>query len=133
MQAAAAAVERKPRLRIVVIDDEPDAVLMLLALLRVEGHDAIGFSSAREAMKGIEEFDPDVIISDLSMPVKSGWDIAREVRKNASGDRPLLIAISGVYTRSADKILTEIAGYHYYLTKPCDPKVLLELVDKAAE
>ena len=125
------AVQTRRRLRVMVVDDLPDTVLMLLALLRDEGYEAIGFSSAREALKRMEEFNPDVVISDIAMPSVNGWDLAREVRRVKGGLRPMLIGISGHYTGGADRILAEIAGYNYYLTKPCDPKVLMELLKLA--
>jgi DNA-binding response OmpR family regulator len=116
------------RLRVVVIDDEPDTVLMLLTLLRDEGYEAEGFASGRAALDSLRAYDPDVVISDVSMPIVNGWDIAREVRRIMGESRPTLIGISGHYVRTADKILAELAGFNYYLTKPYDPKGLLALL-----
>ena len=126
--ASRATATRPRRLRVLVVDDLPDTVMMLLALLRDEGYEAIGFSSGREALKRLEEFDPDVVISDIAMPSLNGWDLAREVRRVMGTSRPVLIGISGHYTGGADRVLAEIAGYNHYLTKPCDPKVLMELL-----
>jgi DNA-binding response OmpR family regulator len=131
VSAAAATTLRRPRqLRVVVIDDEPDTVITLLAILRDEGYEAEGFSNAKEALRSIPNFLPDVIISDLAMPSPSGWDVARNVRA-LLGEKPMLIAVSAHYTKDTDKRLAEIVGYNYYLTKPCDPNVLLTLVQKA--
>jgi CheY-like chemotaxis protein len=114
-------------LRVLVIDDQPDAVLMLLTLLRTEGYHAEGFGSARAALQELRVFKPDVIISDVSMPNMNGWELAREIR-HLMGERPTLIAISGYYTRGPDKVLAELAGYNFYLTKPYDPNVLMALL-----
>jgi CheY-like chemotaxis protein len=114
-------------LRVIVIDDEPDAVLMLLTLLRNEGYNAMGFASARAALKELRAFDPDVVISDVSMPFMNGWELAREIRQ-IMGERPVLIGISGQYMRGPDRVLAELAGYNFYLTKPCDPKELMALL-----
>jgi CheY-like chemotaxis protein len=116
------------RLRVVVIDDEPDTVLMLLTLLRDEGYEAEGFASGRAALDSLRAYDPDVVISDVSMPIVNGWDIAREVRRIMGESRPTLIGISGHYVRTADKILAELAGFNYYLTKPYDPNALMALL-----
>jgi len=127
--AASRASSRAPnRLRVVVIDDEPDAVLMLLTLLRDEGYEAEGFASGKAALDSLRAYDPDVVISDVAMPTVNGWDIAREVRRIMGESRPTLIGISGHYVRTADKILAELAGFNYYLTKPYDPKVLMALL-----
>lgn len=114
-------------MRVAVIDDEPDAVLMMLTLLRSEGYTATGFGSARSALRELRTFDPDVVISDVSMPFMNGWELAREVR-NMMGERPTLIGISGQYMRGPDKVLAELAGFNFYLTKPCDPKELMALL-----
>jgi DNA-binding response OmpR family regulator len=113
-----------------VIDDQPDTVMTLLELLREEGHVAMGHSSSREAMESLSTFLPDVVISDLAMPAPHGFDVAREVRKTL-GPKPLLIAVTAQYTKPTDKVLAEVVGYDYYLIKPCDPNVLLALMDKA--
>jgi CheY-like chemotaxis protein len=114
-------------LRVVVIDDDPDAVLMLLSLLRTEGYNPTGFGSARAAIRALPTLDPDVVISDVSMPFMNGWDLAREIRQ-IMGERPTLIGISGQYMRGPDKVLAELAGFNFYLTKPCDPKELMALL-----
>jgi CheY-like chemotaxis protein len=114
-------------LRVVVIDDEPDAVLMLLTLLRNEGYDAKGFGSARAALRELGALDPDVVISDVSMPYMNGWELARQIRQ-MMGERPTLIGISGQYMRGPDKVLAELSGFNFYLTKPCDPKELMALL-----
>jgi DNA-binding response OmpR family regulator len=44
------------------------------------------------------------------------------------GERPTLIGISGQYMRGPDKVLAELAGFNFYLTKPCDPKELMALL-----
>ena len=120
------------RLRVLVVDDEPDTVLTLLALLRDQGHDAEGYGSGAAALEAIEKSDPDVIVSDIGMPPPNGWDVARQVRQlKGAGPRPLMIAITGQYTKSADRMLAQIAGFDYFLTKPCDPQVLMALIEKA--
>jgi DNA-binding response OmpR family regulator len=127
--ATSRASSRAPnRLRVVVIDDEPDAVLMLLTLLRDEGYEAEGFASGKAALNSLRAYDPDVVISDVAMPTVNGWDIAREVRRIMGESRPTLIGVSGHYVRTADKILAELAGFNYYLTKPFDPKALMALL-----
>jgi CheY-like chemotaxis protein len=120
-------------LRVLVVDDEPDTVMTLLTLLRDEGYDARGSGSAVAAVKLLGEFDPDVIISDISMPVMNGWDLAREVRRSMGEKRPMLIAISGQYTKGGDRVLAEIVGYSDLIAKPADPKVLFALLEKARD
>ena len=60
------------RLRIMVVDDEPDTVLTLLALLREEGYEADGFASGKSALEALVKLDRDVIISDIAMATPNG-------------------------------------------------------------
>jgi DNA-binding response OmpR family regulator len=118
-------------LRVLVADDEPDTVLTLMELLREEGHEAHGVHDGVSVMPAVREFDPDVVLLDISLPGMSGWDVARTIRQVCGQERPLLIAISGVYKESADQILGKLAGFNYYLAKPYDPSVLLTLLRDA--
>jgi DNA-binding response OmpR family regulator len=68
-----------------------------------------------------------VVLLDIAIPGMSGWDVARELRATYGDRRPLLIAISGVYKKAADRILGTITGFNYYLAKPYDPNVLTTL------
>ena len=115
-----------------VVDDEPDTVITLLELLRSEGYEAEGFGSGKAALEKLAAFDPDVIISDIGMPHLTGWDVARVVRKRMGTRRPVLVAISGQYTKGADKLLAQMKGFNYYLVKPCDPNELLSLLGPLA-
>ena len=115
------------RLRIAVIDDDPDAVMMLLTLLRSQGYEAQGYGSAKVALLALRTFRAHVVISDVAMPSMSGWDVAREIRRN-SGEQPTLIGISGHYIKGADKVLAELAGFDFYFTKPYDPRALMALL-----
>jgi CheY-like chemotaxis protein len=120
------------RFRILVADDERDTVLTLTALLRDEGHEVRAVYHARDALPVVHEFDPDAALLDIAMPGQTGWDVARDIRRVKGHARPLLIALSGVYKNSADKILSEIAGFNYYLSKPYEPKVLMALLGTLA-
>jgi CheY-like chemotaxis protein len=126
-------VRRQGPVRVLVVDDEPDTVMTLLAILRDEGYEALGFSHPLEALKALREFDPDVVISDIAMPVMSGWELARKVREKMGEGRPVMIAISGVYRKSVDKLLASTSGYAFFLAKPCDPGVVVTLIEKALE
>jgi len=116
------------RLRVLVADDERDTVLMLTAILRDEGYETEGVYNGRDALAATSGFDPDVVVVDIVMPGMSGWEVARAVREETSAERPLLIAISGQYTKASDRFLAESVGFNHFLQKPCDPGELLALL-----
>ena len=116
------------RLRVLVVDDDPDLVKSLVLLLETEGYETRGLQSAQSILTDVLEFDPDVIIMDIKMPERSGWEAASALRQRVTNLRLLLIAVSGVYTRGVDKLLCEMSGFDHVLMKPLDPAALLQLI-----
>ena len=114
--------------RVLVVDDDRDLVLSLVALLRTEAYEARGVHDATQILQTIREYGPDVVILDIAMPGKTGWDAAREIRARMPGKKPALIGMSGEHTTGADRMHSELNGFDFYLMKPCDPNVLLTLL-----
>ena len=115
-------------LRVVVADDERDTVLTLMTLLEEEGYQVRGLFGGAEVSRAVRDFQPDAVLLDLSMPDKSGFQIAQEIRNSPGGELPLLIAISGRYKQGADRILSELAGFDHHVAKPYDLNALLRLL-----
>lgn len=115
-------------LRIIVADDEPDDVAMLKVLLNDEGHDVLPLYRGRDVMAQIHDFDPDAVVLDIAIPDRSGYELAKEIRERYGQIRPLLIAVTGRYKQSSDRMLGQIVGFDHYLLKPYDPKELLALL-----
>jgi CheY-like chemotaxis protein len=114
------------KLRILVVDDNPDSVITLAAVLRDEGHDVRSAYDGSQALAAAREFQPEAVLLDIAMPGGvSGWEVARLLRKS-SGDasRPLIIAISAKYKQPPEKM----ALCNHFLTKPYDPNFLLALL-----
>jgi len=105
------------QLRILVADDDRDAVLTLMTLLRDDGHDVRGVYKGRQALDAFASFEPDVLLLDIALPELSGWEVAREI-KARHRKHPLIVGISGEYKSRSDAILSEIIGFDHYLTKP---------------
>ena len=116
-------------LRIIIADDEADTVLTLRALLIDDGHDVAGFHSAVAVMRELERQIADVVIVDINMPSVSGYEVARETRRIYGDLAPMLIAISGKWTGQTDRMLSTLAGFDHFFEKPCDMKVLRELLE----
>ena len=114
--------------RVLVVDDNRDIVMTLIAFLRIDGYETRGAFDGPEALRVLEDFDPHALIVDIAMPGMSGWDVARTIRQHASGLRRMLIAISGEYRLATGKLWREKGGFDYCLSKPCDPNVVLDLL-----
>jgi CheY-like chemotaxis protein len=115
------------RVRLVVADDERDTVETLSAILVDEGYDVVGAATGAEVLRLVRQERPDALILDIDMPGMSGYTLAREMR-NIFDPPPLLVAISGKWVGQTDQMLASLAGFDHFLRKPCDPKVLLQLL-----
>lgn len=115
-------------LRIVVAEDDADTAATLVAILRDEGYEVVRVQDGRRAVEAARHFDPDAMILDIGMPDMNGWDAARKIRDGHGERRPLLIAISGIFTKSADRLLADMAGFNHYFTKPYDAQALLAVL-----
>jgi DNA-binding response OmpR family regulator len=116
------------RLRIIVVDDNPDEVLTLMTLLHDEGHEVWGLYRAQEVMRAVTSFDPDAMLLDIALPGRSGYAVAEEIRRRFGPKRPMLIAVSGLYKQPTHELLSDAAGCDHFLTKPFDFEELLKLL-----
>jgi DNA-binding response OmpR family regulator len=121
----------KRRLSIFIADDHPDTLLTLAAVLRDDGHIVHTCADARICVELIQRYEPEVCILDVVMPGVSGWQIAREVRA-AHIRQPVLIAMSGQFTKASDKLLAQAVGFDHFLVKAADPRELLDIIDLIA-
>ena len=101
---------------------------MLAVVLADEGHQVVSALRGDEALELSRLFRPDVVIADVNMPGVSGYALAQELRKRHGNLCPLLIAMSGVWTQTSDRLLGEVAGFDHYLVKPYDLKQVLSLI-----
>ena len=123
------AAARRRSLHVIVADDEKDTVITLEAILLHEGHSVFGVYKGPEAIAQARRHKPDAAILDIDMPGMSGYSVAREIRAMFDPWPPLLIAISGKWVGQTDKMLADLAGFDHFLQKPCDPQVLLRLLE----
>ncbi|HKX33202.1 MAG TPA: ATP-binding protein [Blastocatellia bacterium] len=112
-------------IRVLVIDDEVDAREMLIAALTLYGAQVTATQSAAEALAQLEQWRPDVLISDLGMPDEDGLSLMRKVRAREpeeGGDIPA-VALTA-YVRAEDRINALAAGYQLHVSKPVEPDEL---------
>lgn len=119
---------KRRSLRILVADDDRDAVLTLLVLLRSEGHRVRAVYRGTEVLDAVRAFDPQVVLLDIAMPEMSGHEVARAIRAQQGEASPMLIGISGCYQQAVDRTLAALNGFQHYLLKPYEPRALLALL-----
>jgi len=122
-QAAGLATPPTHALTVLLADDNRDAVDVLAELLRLDGHTVYTANDGLQAMALAGQLQPDVLVLDIGMPGRNGYEVARHVRAQPWGSRPLLIAATG-WGQEDDRQKALAAGFDLHLTKPFDPLAL---------
>jgi two-component system CheB/CheR fusion protein len=112
-----------------VVDDVADVTEMLAVVLTHAGYNVVTAASAPAALKAAQERQFDVIISDIGMPEMNGYQFAREVRLLPGYESTPMVAVTG-YSMFDDKERSSKAGFNAHMTKPIDPRALLDLIDQ---
>ncbi len=113
--------------RILVVDDTPDLLLATCRRLASMGYIVDSATNGRAALEAIEKQQPDLILLDVMMPELNGFQVARRVRQNErlTGVKILMLTAK---SSEADRFWGESAGADTYLTKPIDPRALVEAI-----
>jgi PAS domain S-box-containing protein len=115
--------------RILIVDDEPDNGEFLVVVLQQYGAIAKAVGSAREAIEELEDFAPDVLISDIGMPEEDGYTLIRKVRSQQAQHEKDLTAIAlTAYARWEDRERAIAAGFQEHLAKPVEPQALVATI-----
>jgi PAS domain S-box-containing protein len=120
-------------LRILVVDDDPDARELITHLLRDGGAEVHVASSAKEALLAVQRIRPHVMLSDIGMPDRDGYELIGDVRRldAAHGGSTPAIALTA-FARSEDRTRAMTAGYQVHVSKPIEPNELLATVASLA-
>ena len=112
-----------------VVDDVADVTEMLAVVLTHAGYNVTTAASAPAALNFARAQHFDVIISDIGMPDMNGYQLAREVRQLSGYEHTPMVAVTG-YSMFDDKERSLKAGFSAHMTKPIDPKALLDLIEQ---
>jgi CheY-like chemotaxis protein len=121
--------ESQERRTALVVDDVADVTEMLAVVLTHAGYSVVTAASAPAALRAARERQFDVIISDIGMPEMNGYQLAREMRQMPGYETTPMVAVTG-YSMFDDKERSTKAGFNAHMTKPIDPRALLELIEQ---
>lgn len=114
---------------VLVIDDSPTNRTALTGLLGHAGHEVIEASNGVEALALVQTEHPDVVISDVLMPLMDGYEFARQVRANPSIARMPIIFYSAGYNQQEARSLAHSCGVFHILSKPVKPEEMLRTIN----
>lgn len=117
--------------RILLVDDNADAMLIASMSLRLKGYSVESCHSGQAALALTQSFQPQAILLDISMPGMDGYETCRRLREQPGGQRVVIIAVTG-YGQVEDQSRSQQAGFDAHLIKPVDltllPSLLTELI-----
>ncbi len=120
-------------LRLLVVDDEPGTREIMEEILRRAGAEVRAAASAAETLEILDEWQPDVLLSDIGMPAMDGYGLIREIRARpaSKGGRVPAAALTA-YSRTEDRLRALSAGFQMHLPKPVEPVELLTVIASLA-
>jgi PAS domain S-box-containing protein len=114
-------------LRILVVDDNVDAAISVMKLLKLWGHEVQTAYSGPEALAMARKFRPQIVLLDIGMPGMSGYEVAKQLRAQPEFQSLVITALTG-YGQAEDRRRSQEAGFNHHLTKPPDPFALAALL-----
>jgi signal transduction histidine kinase/ActR/RegA family two-component response regulator len=125
---------RLNQLRVLVVDDEPQARELFSAIVEHAGAEVRVAGSVRDALALLPSWAPDVLLSDIEMPHEDGYALMQKVTALEGIDRrrPIAIALTA-HSRPEDRLQALEAGFSWHLPKPVEPTELVAVIASLAE
>lgn len=119
-------------LRILVVDDDADSRELVGVILNGCGAEVRCAKSALEAIDAYQEWNPDVLVSDIGMPGLDGYGLIEKLRALSTKSETRLTALAlTAYAAEEDRATAIAAGFHAHISKPIEPKVLVSSIASA--
>ncbi|HST51762.1 MAG TPA: PAS domain S-box protein [Pyrinomonadaceae bacterium] len=117
-------------LRVLVVDDEPDALNLIKVILEKRGASVTAVESADAAWRALEDSSHDLLLCDIGMPGEDGYQLIRRLRarESARGVKTLAIALTA-YAGESDRAQALEAGFQLHVAKPIDPAGLVSVIE----
>jgi two-component system cell cycle response regulator DivK len=113
--------------RILVVEDDADNRRIVVKVLTVDGYEVLEATDGRSALAMARKEHPDLIIMDLAMPGLDGWQAATQLKSDPKVADIPIIALTAFAMRGDEERARE-AGCDGYLSKPCRPQTIREVV-----
>lgn len=114
--------------RVLLVDDERDGREWVRHVIIGAGADTMDVDNVDSAIRAVEAFNPHIVVSDLAMPVRNGFDLVAELRRTGYNEQRLPIIALSAFASAEDKIRALDAGFQHFLSKPPEPAELVRAV-----
>jgi len=114
--------------KVLLVDDEPDARALLIEMLAEHGAEPRAAANMTEALNVLNEWRPDVLVSDIAMPGGSGYELIRQVRMRDDAESQIPAVALTAYARAEDRIRALSAGFQMHVPKPVEPTELVTVI-----
>jgi CheY-like chemotaxis protein len=117
--------------KVLAVDDEPDARLLLQALFEQCGAEIVTAGSAVDAIAVMDDYKPDVLVSDIGMPGEDGYSLIRRLRQSEHEWQRRLPAVAlTAFARTEDRFQALQAGFNMHVPKPVEPAELALVISR---
>ena len=113
--------------RVLVVEDNRDSAELIAMMLRMSDHDVQVAYDGLSALELAQGHRPEVVLLDIGLPGRDGYEVAREIRRDPELGGIVLVALTG-YGQEEDKRRAREAGFDHHLTKPVKPEELEEII-----
>jgi DNA-binding response OmpR family regulator len=114
--------------RVLIVEDNVDSADTMQMLLQISGYEARAAYDGTSALSIAREFEPHVILLDIGLPRKNGYEVARELRALSQTRASFLVALTG-FDHDEDRQRAAEAGFDAYQVKPVEPAAIEKLLE----
>jgi len=110
--------------KVLVVEEDPDGRALLRRVLVDAGAEVSDADDARDALERVLAFRPNIVVSDIGMPILDGYDLIKEIRSRGFTSQMLPAIALTAFARTEDRRRAMLSGYQIHLSKPVDPAEL---------
>lgn len=118
-----------PAAKVLIVDDEPNIVLVIEFLLQREGYQTQKAFHGADALAKAADFQPDIVVLDVMMPGIDGFEVARRIRQQPAMENTKIVFLTAKGTQS-DKETGYASGAEVYMVKPFDNDELVTVISE---
>ncbi len=119
-------------LRVLVVDDNRDAAILMGRLLKTLGNNVQVVHDGFTALEAAEQFSPEAVLLDIGLPEMDGYETARMLREIPKCKNVTIIAVTG-WGQEEDREKGKLAGFNHHVVKPADSATLMQLLSRVRE